>query len=134
MAKCLNAKNNTAKPTRGVSIFLLIQKQANVYYMMMEILKRWKVTMEHQSIAVRLWIFCHRLCRAILIIWSAIGYTWYIFCPFYLRCFSTKQLEKPSSWRHGSWWWRKFERFHNNHKGRSLVRKSSARLIIIFIQ
>ena len=67
MAKYLNAKNNTAKPTRGVSIFLLIQKQTNVYYMKMEILKRWKVTMEHQSIVVSLWIFCHRLCRAILI-------------------------------------------------------------------
>ena len=68
MAKCSNAKNNTAKPTRGVSIFLLIQKQTNVYYMKMEILKRWKVTMEHQSIAVSLWIFCRRLGRAILII------------------------------------------------------------------
>ena len=67
MAKYLNAKNNTAKPTRGVSISLLIQKQTNVYYMKMEILKRWKVTMEHQSIAVSLWVICHRLRRAILI-------------------------------------------------------------------
>ena len=67
MAKCSNAKNNTAKPTRGVSIFLLIQKQTNVYYMKMAILKRWKVIMEHQSIAVSLWVICHRLRKAILI-------------------------------------------------------------------
>ena len=61
MAKYLNAKNSTAKPTRGVFIFLLISKPANVYYMKMEILKRWKGTMEHQSIAVSLRDICLRL-------------------------------------------------------------------------
>ena len=78
MAKCSNARNNTAKPTRGVSIFLLIQKQTNVYYMKTVILKRWKVTMEHQSIAVSLWVICHRLRRAILIM--AILDIFFAFC------------------------------------------------------
>ena len=101
MEKCSNAKNNTAKPTRGVSIFLLIQKQTNAYYMKMEILKRWKVTMERQSIVVSLWVICHRLRRDILIGKSQmiILDTFSVF--FNLRCFSTKQLEKSSSRRHG---------------------------------